>query len=85
MYKFNSFYIPERMMGGITRWVNDGIIPGDFLLSVITNNLKDACWYADDENLLNLPAFVSYFYNECPSQCWGSPEKVASWKGTNNP
>jgi hypothetical protein len=34
---------------------------------------------ADDQNIKVLPAFVAYFYNEAPSQCWGSKEKMESW------
>jgi hypothetical protein len=78
-YKFRNFYIPERMMGGIERYINDHIRPGSFLCAVISNNLRDACGQADDENMLNLPAFVAYFYNEAPHNCWGSPEELQAW------
>lgn len=78
-YKFNQFYIPDRMMGGITRYIEHGIKPGDFLTAVISNNLTDACGLADEENLENLRAFVGYFYNEAPHDCWGSPEKMKDW------
>ena len=78
-YTYRQFYIPERMMGGILRYIEHRIEPGDFLAAVIRNDLKDACGRADDENLQNLPAFVAYFYNEAPSPCWGSPENMAEW------
>ena len=79
LYKFNQFYIPERMMPGIRRYVEHGVRPGDFLSAVIQNNLSEAIGRADTENLENIPAFVTYFYNECPLGCWGSPEKMKSW------
>ena len=79
MYKFQDYYIPDRMMPGIERYVTYGIKPGDFLTAVIRNNLHDALSRADDENLQNLPAFVAYFYNEAPASCWGSPEKMNEW------
>jgi hypothetical protein len=78
-YTFRDFYIPDRMMGGIQRWIDNRIPPGDFLTAVICNDLRKACGRADDENLRNLPAYVGYFYNEAPSTCWGSPEKFAAW------
>ena len=78
-YKFNQFYIPERMMPGIRLYVEHGIPPGDFLSAVIQNNLSEAVGRADTENLKNIPAFIAYFYNECPGNCWGSPEKMKSW------
>lgn len=78
-YRFDQFYIPERMMGGIQRYIERGIEPGGFLCAVIENDLKEAVGRADEENMANLPAFVSYFYNEAPSVCWGSPEKMVAW------
>ena len=84
LYKFNQFYIPERMMSGIRRYVEHGVRPGDFLSAVIQNNLSQAVGRADTENLKNIPAFVAYLYNECPGNCWGSPEKMESWMESFN-
>ena len=78
-YTVRGFYIPKRMMDGISMYINHKIKPGGFLRAVISNNLKDAVGMADDENLANLPAYVSYFYNEAPSDCWGSEEKLNAW------
>lgn len=78
-YKFMEFYIPDRMMGGIERYVNDHIKPGDFLCAIICNDLKEAVGKADEENMANLPAFVAYFYNETPFNCWGSKERLEAW------
>lgn len=78
-YEFHGFYIPERMMGGIKRYVEHGIEPGSFLTAIIQNDLKTAVAHADNENMQNLPAYVSYFYNECPLACWGSPHKMEAW------
>ena len=80
----SGYYLPERMMGGIRRYVDQGIKPGNFLFAVICNDLKGAVGYADAENLANLPAFVSYFYNDAPSPCWGSPEKATAWMAPGN-
>ena len=79
MYWFQDYYIPERMMGGITRYVEEGVIPGHFLQAVICNDLKEACGRADRENAQNLPAYVAYFYNETPGGCWGSKKKMKEW------
>ncbi len=79
MYKFREFYIPDRMMDGIINYIENGIIPGDFLQAIICNDLKEAVGRADDENLGNIPAFVGYFYNEAPSLCWGSKEIMTGW------
>jgi len=78
-YTFRNFYIPERMMGVILRYVEHGIEPGDFLTAIITNNLSEAVMRADDENINNLPAYVAWFYNEAPAGCWGSCERMKTW------
>ena len=78
-YSFREFYIPARMMPAILEYVDHRVPPGDFLRAVICNDLRGACVQGDDENLRNLPAYVEYFYNEVPSQCWGSREKMDAW------
>jgi hypothetical protein len=82
-YCCRQWYIPEHMMGGIRRYVDDRIKPGKFLTAIICNDLSDAVGRADDENLKNLPAYVAYFYNEAPSDSWGSKEKMNDWLGTD--
>jgi len=79
MYRFQEYYIPERMMGGIQRWVEHACPAGDFLMAVFRNDLAAACGRADEENMANLPAYVAYLHNECPSGCWGSEEQVIAW------
>lgn len=69
----------RKMMPAIRRYIDKGIEPGGFLAAVICNDLRGAVGRADAENLSQLPAFVSYFYNDAPSSCWGSPEKFEAW------
>jgi len=67
------------MMGGLQRYIENHIAPGDFLSAVIKNDLKNAVEYADDENLHNLPAYVTFLYNQAPSTCWGSKKIFNQW------
>ena len=78
-YTFRDFYIPDHMMGGVERYIENGISPGHFLTAIITNDLREAVGRADDENVKNIPAYVGYFYNEAPLACWGSPESMKAW------
>lgn len=78
-YRFNQYYIPQRMAWGIESYIERGVIPGDFLQAVICNDLKNAVGYADDENIQNLPAYVGYFYNNAPIGCWGSKNAMKIW------
>lgn len=80
-HEFQEFYIPERMLEAIDRYVKQGIPPGSFLTAIFSNDLVGAAGKADDENLRNLPAYADYLYNRIPSSCWGSREIVNGWRG----
>lgn len=72
-------HIPERMIPGLVRYIEDGIMPGDFLQAVLRNDLKEACAMADDENQALIWDYAYVLYNYAPSDCWGSPERVQRW------
>ena len=78
-YKFWDYYIPDIVMAGLQRYINDHMKPGDFLLAVLKNDFNMAVAHADDENAVNLKAYMGYLNNEAPGNCWGSPEKVKAW------
>lgn len=71
--------IPPHMQEAIRRYVVQGIQPGQFLQSVITNDLRGAIGYADDVNLPLLKLYVQWFYNVAPSGCHGSPTIMRQW------
>jgi len=72
--------IPERMKGGIRRYVYEGIPPGGFLQAVMEGNLIDAWLFADTDNRLLLHHYASLAYNFIPSSAIGSKENVKKWK-----
>ncbi len=80
-YTYRGYYIRPQMLAALLRYTEEHCKVGDFLTAVLENNLSEAVGRADDENLANLPAFVSYLYNEAPAPCWGSKEKVKAWLG----
>jgi hypothetical protein len=71
--------IPATMMPGIYRYIEHGILPGQFWQAVLRNDLRTACEMADNYNSRIVPAFIRFLYNGAPSACWGSPEKVEAW------
>jgi len=71
--------IEPRFKEAIAGYVEHHQRPGGFLTAVLSNDLIRAIGHADDYALDNLPHIVSYIYNEIPSGCWGSPEKVDAW------
>lgn len=75
-YEFRGFTIDPTSLESIRDYVEHGADPGSFLAAIICNDLKATVAQADDTNMANIPAFVCYFYNEVPSDCWGSSEKM---------
>ena len=73
--------IPSRTLDAINRYVTLREDTGDFVTAVLENNLSGAMNAADDENMAALEMIVRYCYNHIPAGCWGSPEKVAAWRG----
>ena len=71
--------IPTHMIESISEYVQNGRPVGSFLEAIICNNLKEAVARADNHNLTIIPAYVKFFYNEAPSDCWGSPAKYRYW------
>ncbi len=71
--------LPEHLRESLAAYANDGRPTGGFIEACIANNLSLAIARADAESLHVLPAIVGYLYNECPSQCWGTPESFTDW------
>ncbi len=78
-YTFRHWTIRPDMLEALRDYVTYGRPLGWFLTKVLENNLVEALGAADDENLVTIPAFGAWLYNEAPSRCWGSAEKVAAW------
>lgn len=69
--------LPERYREGMRRYIEERIMPGSFLKAVLEDRLHDAVVRCD--NISHLKGIVMWIYNEAPSMCWGSPEKVKAW------
>jgi hypothetical protein len=72
-------WIPEHMIGALSRYVFDGLQPGSFLEAVLSNDLRRAAERADEYNRDNIVNWVTLLYNYVPASCWGSPEKYHQW------
>jgi len=71
--------LPYRMQEVARAYVEDRHRPGDFLLAVLTNDLVGAFGHADAINAVAMAQWASWLYNEAPSTCWGSHDKVQRW------
>ena len=63
------------------RYIEDGIRAGGFLMACLENDLLGAMNRADVNNLPRLQEIVYWMYDEIPVGCWGSKEKVSTWRG----
>ena len=78
----HTFEIPAYMMPHVIDYIENGAPVGNFLTAIITNNLEGAVARADGQNISNIPAYVCFFYNYAPADCYGSSNKMAEWYKT---
>ena len=71
--------LPDGLRGGMQRYIEERIQPGDFLLAVLTNNLRTSLARADETNKPLLEGIVRWLYNNAPGDCWGSVANVHLW------
>ena len=71
--------LPEHMQGGMQRYIEQGINPGDFLSLILCNDFVHAAGQADGINQFRLFDYAKFLYLEAPMVCWGSKEKVDKW------
>lgn len=75
--------LPEHMRASMTDWIETARIQpelmGSFMRSVLTNDLMGAYGNADEENTAAMREWVRFLYNEAPSDCYGSMEKLRMW------
>lgn len=71
--------IPEHTRAALDRYVNQRILPGSFLIAVLSNDLFGAMAQADFQNQSCLRDICEYIYNELPRYCWGSPDIIYQW------
>jgi len=71
--------VREDIIASLRRYADLGIETGGFLRACLENDFMEAVGRADDDNIRVLCKICSYIYNEIPSPCHGSPEKVQAW------
>jgi hypothetical protein len=70
--------IPERMRGGVARYIMDGIPPGDFLYSILINDFYEASHRADEGNRFYFKEYA-IMLGMLPLGSWGSRVNVDNW------
>lgn len=78
----NSELIEPRFKQSIDWYVEHKLPPGHFITAVLENDLMGAFGRADAQAIENIKHIICYCYNEIPSGCWGSKQKVKQWLNT---
>jgi hypothetical protein len=71
--------IPRDIKQQIDNYIDEGIVPGDFLQAVLVNDLRSSIIAADDINRYALYDIVVYLENFVPVVSWGSLDQVRFW------
>ena len=78
-YRDNFHLVPERMQGGVVRYIEHGIRPGHFMTHLLANDFMAALGHADDINQANVVNWARFIYMHMPSSSHGSAHKVEQW------
>jgi hypothetical protein len=71
--------LPKHFYDSLKLYLEHGCQPGQFLTAVLSNDLVRAVTYADPEAMASLKRIVQFVYNDIPSPCWGTPDRVQAW------
>ncbi len=75
-----EYGIPPHLHGGLERYLKDRIPPGDFLLSILRNDLAGAMTRAADLGaVVACHAIVRFLQAEAPATAWGDRNAVNVW------
>lgn len=75
-----STFVPEHLRGGLCRYVEQGIEPGNGLRMILENrSLGEVVTSVDREAEPHLGSIFRFLYYGLGSPAWGSEERVAKW------
>lgn len=77
--KMDYSMLPRHMRASAKRYIERGVLPGDFLTAVLENNFVNAFRKADEINADVLDRWAEWLLWEAPGKSWGSPNIVARW------
>lgn len=77
--KVGEMWVPSSVQTALTRYVEQGIMPGGFLAAVLSNDLVGTFAQADSSNVSRIEDIVSFVYNRMPSSSWGSLQQVRDY------
>jgi hypothetical protein len=72
--------IPDHLRPGLARYLLNGVLPGGFLSSMISNDLMGAVTVADQKYRESFFEIARFFILYMPRNCFGSPEAIHEWR-----
>ena len=79
MLNFSNYFIPENIKKELAEYISNGVSPGDFLYSVLSNNLVNAVKIGTASEFASLPEILNWLERNAPVQCWSTEAKVLRW------
>jgi hypothetical protein len=76
---FKSCRVAENLQEGLQQYIENHILPGNFLTACLENNLKNALGFASTKTWDYVFSVMNFLYNYAPAFIWGSPVKVKDW------
>ncbi len=76
-------FVPHNVRRCLRNWINNGIIGGDFIMSVLKNDLLNSMVLADNMTRRHIPTIVNWIYKFAPGGCWGNEFRVEEWPDIN--
>jgi hypothetical protein len=71
--------VPGHLWQGLERYFVERVEPGQFLIALLRNDLREAVGRADPVSFAALPDLCKFLYNFAPGQSHGSREAVDRW------
>ncbi len=75
--------LPPHMRDEMRDYIERGVIPGDFLRLILSNDFIAAHRKADSINQFALHNYAVFLSAHAPRGCYGTPHKVAAWSTHN--
>ena len=71
--------VPSHLIGGLVRYIVQGILPGETLQAVLANDLMDAMGRADEQTAAGMKAVCLFLFNHAPNGCFGGRDFILEW------
>jgi hypothetical protein len=71
--------VPAHLWPGLERYFVQRVEPGQFLVSLLTNDLRATVGRADEVSFVALPDLCKFLYNYAPARSHGSRDVMDAW------